>query len=85
MSGILDKVPNQQPICVLVLLEDDAYTPDHSDPMATMVDPELTPDELLDVSGFVGGLIEYTFANLPYCILSTCYCGVFDLAFEMFL
>lgn len=83
LSGILDKVPNKQPSCVLALPEDDEYSPDNADPHTDMVDPGLMPSELMTIPGFVGDLTEYTLAVSPYPNRTMAFCGA--LAMQSYL
>ena len=82
LSAILGKVPNDKictPPSVLVLPEDEEYSPDDSGVSASLSDPGLMPDNLLTMPGFVGDLVEYTLAISPYPNRPMAFCGALTM------
>lgn len=55
------------------------YSPDDSDTPVTIADPGLMPDDLLQVPGFIGDVIEHTLATSPYPNRTMAFCGALAL------
>ena len=80
--------PNKSDICAQVtdnphispsLTNHSEYPPEDSDNPTTIIDPGLMPDDLLNVPGFIGEVIEHTLATSPYPNRTMAFCGALEL------